>query len=607
VLVFAVLAGSADLGRAASTPGRRGRPRATSSRATKIRKLSIPRSRPRMRVRRAPRVAATAVKRAATGRAEGATPVGKVEIEVHAHPSQDGWFDAFMSAPDETPLGRLEMKDGALAGAMPRAEKFSLSVTWYVEGFGHLWLEADNGGRLYRPGQVKNLQLNYELAKSRVRRNQRVLRRYRQGGLVVPDEVVRKQEEAARLFDRAGNAPSSEARARLSDRSLIEALQAGEQLELAWASHQQSRPGFKRPRLGADSRHYWVGPWQEIDKHIFKLLDIATITHYDADAWAPHFQPSEGQLRWGLLDDIYNWLAGRQVDVVARPIFWPHDSVTPEFLRKKSFPELKTYVVEHATRMVEHWGPRVTHWEIANEMHDWANVHDLDPDQITELIKLVSQTVRRLQPDATLVVNNTYIFGEYAGLGQTAQGPARRTPRTPYRFVKDLVDAGVDFDVIGLQFYHPLRDLSDTVRLFEKFETLGKRIWISEAGAPSEENQQGIRLRGQVPSQKLQADWAENLFRVAGARASVDALLWYDISDNRNFTPSGGLLTFDGKPKEVFHRLVALKQEWEAQENARRQVETGRQSKISPGLRRPLGSSARLSARKRESSAGDLE
>jgi GH35 family endo-1,4-beta-xylanase len=565
-LVFSVLAGSVELGQAARTTGRTGR-RAAIARA-KTRKVA--RSRPRMRVRRAPRVARTTVVSRATAPAQGAGPASRVAIDVLAHPSQDGWFDAFMSAPDETPLGKLEMVDGQLAGAMPRAEKFSLSVTWYVEGFGHLWLEADNGGRLYRPEQVQRLQLNHELAKSRVRRNQRVLRRYRQGGLIVPDEVVRKQEEASRLFDRAQSAPSSEERARLSDRSLIAALQAGEALELAWARHQQARPGWKRPQLGADSRHYWVGPWQEIDKHIFKLIDIATITHYDADAWAPHFQPSEGQLRWGLLDDIYAWLAGRQVEVVARPIFWPHDSVTPEFLRKKTFPELKTYVVEHATRMVEHWGPRVTHWEIANEMHDWANVHDLDPQQITELIKLISQTVRRLQPNATLVVNNTYIFGEYAGLGQTAQGPARRAPRTPYRFVKDLVDAGVDFDVIGLQFYHPLRDLSDTVRLFEKFETFGKRIWISEAGAPSDQNQQGIRLRGQLPSEKLQADWAENLFRVAGARASVEALLWYDISDNRNFTPSGGLLTFDGQPKEVFHRLVALKEEWEALENDRR-------------------------------------
>ncbi|HEU5058874.1 MAG TPA: endo-1,4-beta-xylanase [Kofleriaceae bacterium] len=557
LLALALLAASAGPGEGARSPRK---PAVSKARVGKAP------SRSRVRVPRRGLAARPVIEAARPALAR--KPAGRIEVAVHAHPSQDGWFDAFMSAPDETPLGKLAMKGGALTGEMPRASKFSLSVTWYVEGFGHLWLEADNGGRLYRPGQATGLQLNYELARSRVRRNQRVLRRYRKGGLAVPDEVRRRQEEAASLFAEAGDARSDSERAALSDRSLALALRAGEELELAWARHQQSRPGWQRPRLGADSRHYWVGPWQEIDKHIFQLLDIATITHYDADTWAPHFQPSEGKLRWGLLEDIYDWLAGRRVEVVARPIFWPHDSVTPAFLRAKSFPELKTYVVEHATRMVEHWGPRVTHWEIANEMHDWANVHDLDPQQTTELIKLIAKTVRRLQPGAVLVVNNTYVFGEYAGLDQTAQGPGKRPLRTPYRFIADLVDAGVDFDVIGLQFYHPIRDLSDTVRLFEKFETFGKRIWISEAGAPSAETPQGMRLRGQVPTETLQADWAENLFRVAGARASVDALLWYDISDNRNFTPSGGLLSSDGTPKEVFHRLVALKREWEARSSS---------------------------------------
>ena len=562
LLVAAILAGAPAPGEAARSgrSARGARTRATPARATRTKPTSRSGLRSRARVAAAKAVAAKRPLRVAKKK-----PTRGLKVELRAHPSQDGWFDAFLSAPDTTPLGKLEMVDGALTGALPRG-RFSLSAVWYVEGFGHLWLEADNGGRLYRPGDVQGLQLNYELAKSRVRRNQRVLRRYRRGGLTVPDEVLRRQDEAARLFAEAGSAGSSEERAALSDRALAEALHAGEALELAWARHLVSRPGWKRPRFGADSRHYWVGPWQEITKHIFKLLDIATITHYDADSWAPHFQPREGTLVWGLLDDIHAWLAERRVEVVARPIFWPHDSVTPEFLRAKTFPELETYVVEHATRMVQHWGPRVTHWEIANEMHDWANVHDLDPQQTTELIKLIAQTVRRLQPGATLVVNNTYIFGEYAGLGQTAQGPATRPPRTPVRFIKDLVEAGVDFDVIGLQFYHPIRDLSDTVRLLEQFETFGKRIWISEAGAPSGDNPQGIRLRGQVPTERLQADWAENLFRVVGARPSVDALLWYDISDNRNFTPTGGLLTAGGTPKEVFHRLVALKEEWAAAE-----------------------------------------
>jgi hypothetical protein len=53
---------------------------------------------------------------------------------------------------------------------------------------------------------------------------------------------------------------------------------------------------------------------------------------------------------------------------------------------------------------------------------------------------------------------------------------------------------------------------------------------------------------------------------VLGARPSIDAICWYDLTDFRSFLHNGGVLTDDGEPKEVFVRLLRLKEEWKRAE-----------------------------------------
>ena len=471
---------------------------------------------------------------------------GPFGVQMRAHPKQSPDMQAYLTTADGVPTRST-------------SGKATLNVCWYVEGFGHLWLDAEN----VDVKGLGKLLLNVELARGRVRRNEQVLKRYSKAGLTIPADIRTQQNAAQRALQQSRRAGTKAERAALADKALAAAVRAGEALELAWSAFAQRKPTFVRPPFGVDARHYWLGRSQEIDKLIPKLIDVATITHYVSDSWAPHFEPSEGLLNWGMRDEQFAWLDRHGITAEARPILWPHECVTPEFLAKKSFAELKTYVVDHATKMVEHWNTRITRWEIANEMHDWANIHQLTPAQITEVIALIAKTVRTLQPQATLVVNCTNPFGECAGLGQTAQGPGENL-RTPYMFIRDLVDAGVDFDVIGLQFYNPQRDLSDTVRLIERFEAFGKKIRVSEAEAPSTDD--GSEFHGKPFDEKQQADWAESLFRVVGTRPSCEALFWYDISDVRAFMNSGGLLTDDGSPKQSYDRLLALRAEWTRQE-----------------------------------------
>jgi endo-1,4-beta-xylanase len=484
---------------------------------------------------------------------------GAVTVLARPHPKQGDYVEGYFSAPDTRPLGMFKNSGKNISIDSP--ERFFITARWFVEGYGYLYLEADNAGQFYEPGTGK-LSLNYEFARSRVLRNRQVISRYRSQGLAVPGELETLQAGAERNLNEATWANNETGRAYYSDLALRLAIKIGDEVELKWAAHQQKQPGFKRPVFGIDGRHFLWARAEKIDEWVPKLFDYGTITHYVSDTWFPHFEPKEGDLRWGTKIEQYDWMKSHGMEVEARPILWPHEWVTPDWLKGKSFEDLKKYTREHATAMVKYWGDRITNWEVANEMHDWANVHQLTPSQITEIIKIACDTVRALQPHAKLIINNTMVFGEYAGM-RWGSPPEGRAIRTPLLFIRDLVEAGIDFDVIGLQIYHPERDLSDLVRLLEKFEKFGKKIVISEVGAPSVSKPGDEGWAGQRWNKKSQADWAEKIYRVTGTRPSVCGVFWYDITDFRSFTPGGGVLRENGRPKEVCYRLMELKKEWD--------------------------------------------
>jgi endo-1,4-beta-xylanase len=469
-------------------------------------------------------------------------------------------LQVYTNLPERGPFNKAISDDGLIRIDVP--EKFSLTVNWYTDKHGYLWLTADNEGKFYDLSmKPQRFHLNYELAESRVVHNRHTWKRYREKGLNLKPNAVALHRQSEKFLQLA-KSEEGESRARLSDLSLVNAIEFSGELEIAWSFLQQKKPGFKPPLFGVDSRHYFWTNIDNLNKYFPQLFDYATITHYLTDSWFPPFEPNEGDLRWGAKEDIFAWLNGYGTVVQARPILWFHEGVTPEWLRKKNFEEVKEYARVHAKSLVEHWGNRITRWEVANEMHDWANVLNLSPAQITEVIKITSQTVRELQPHATLIINNTSIFGDYAAL-ETAPGesPSRRTP---YLFIKDLIEADVDFDVIGLQLYEPMRDLSELVRLIEKFEAFNKEIMISEMGVPSYYEDDEFLASGQTRwSETLQAKWAENVFRVLGVRPSVRVICWYDLTDFRSFVNNGGVLTDDGLPKEVFAHLKQLKEEWQ--------------------------------------------
>ncbi|MBT8400354.1 MAG: endo-1,4-beta-xylanase [Rhodothermia bacterium] len=467
-------------------------------------------------------------------------------------------------------------REGVVAPVSMADRPFAINARWFVEGFGFVWLDADNEGRLYRmedfahPG-VRNL--NVEFARTRVGRNAERLSRYRREGASFSSEVIGLQDLAANLLDDA-LARKGETAGDYANRSLLYSLWAGEKIELEKARNDIDRLARTDDFFfGCETRQYVWAKSVTLTERFEELFNYATVTHYVDDTWYEVFEPREGKHRWGIKDNIVDWLTEKGITIEGRPLVWFHPAVTPDWLKQKNFGEVKDYVERHVEAVVGHYGNLVNHWEVVNEYHDWANIHDHTPDQITEIVTLACEKTREVNPDAVRIINNCCPFAGYAAYGHSASGESDRPLRSPRKFMEDLVAADVPFDVVGVQMYFPQRTLADIVRLIERFEVFGKPVHITEIGATSGPTK-GDLLSGnrEVPGapydwhrpwdEDLQADWLEDVYTIFYSKPFIEGASWYDFADFRTFIENGGLIKVDGTRKQSFHRLKQLLETW---------------------------------------------
>ncbi len=452
---------------------------------------------------------------------------------------------------------------------------FAVNAKWYVEGFGFVWLEADNAGQFYTPDDFRGERvrnLNVEFARSYVARNAATMGRYAGMRTDFSSEVRGLHAMAQELLESAQR-QSGESAGETANQSLLYALWAGEKIELEHAHAVLARPRTGDFYFGCETRQYIWAKSETMTERFQDVFNFATVTHYVWDTWYPIFEPSEGVHRWGIKDDIVDWLTEQGITIEGRPILWFHPSVTPDWLREKNFSEVKNYVENHARALVGHYGDKILHWEVVNEYHDWANVHDFTPEQITEVVRLACETTHDVNPKVDRLINNCCPYAEYAADGYTAHGSSLRPLRTPRQFVADLVEAEVPFETVGVQMYFPERSLADIVRHVDRFAAFGKPVYLTEIGATSGPTRADVmleRMELQGPlydwhrpwDEDLQADWLEQLYTVLYARPYVDALNWYDFADFRTFIPNGGLVRENASTKQSYERLQGLLGDW---------------------------------------------
>ncbi len=423
--------------------------------------------------------------------------------------------------------------DGILISDTEGRKKFSISVRWNVEGFGYLFIPADNEGNYYelpKSGMLE-LNLNYELAKTRVHSNSQRRNKFESDGWKSSIELKHQLDLSEELLNDAKRLKSSSLQcAEYSQRSLIYSTITSEMMELEKARFDISKNGKRSDfYFGCDSRGYFQMESPKLFMERFnEAFNYATVTHY----------------------------------------------LTPEWLKKKTYFELLKYVEKHVREVVGFYKDEIEVWEVVNEMHDWANEVQLNHKQTIELTKLACDVARDTNPKVRLLINNCCPFADYVQKGMWHEIPAKFPQRTPHQFTKQIIEAGVDFDIIGVQVYFVHHTLTEALQSIERYEKMGKAVQLAEIGAPSYGITQEFTEAEEDFSQKpyewhrhwdeeLQADWLESIFTYAYSKKFIEAANWYDFVDPFGFLKKGGILRSPkGEKKAAFDRLISLKNKW---------------------------------------------
>ena len=73
------------------------------------------------------------------------------------------------------------------------------------------------------------------------------------------------------------------------------------------------------------------------------------------------------------MDAILGQMAGTEILAKGHPLVWFHNAGIPEFLKKKSWSEIRQSCREYVLGSVGRYRTRIHAWDVINEAHDWAN------------------------------------------------------------------------------------------------------------------------------------------------------------------------------------------------------------------------------------------
>lgn len=338
----------------------------------------------------------------------------------------------------------------------------------------------------------------------------------------------------------------------------------------------QTRHAFN---FGGSLAADWEVPRQdwypEFKTHFAQLFNYATIDFY----WAVHAQ-KRGE--WDYRADSrakLDWAKGAGMRLRGHPLMW-HE-VAPKWIESstRSVASLDGDIMKHIRMLVKDY-PEIDEWDLYNETpgirlkdpelgaRRW--VESLGgPGPTTEVIV---DAVREIQPNGRFIVNH------FSG-----------SDPEYHEQIEYCLAQNVSFDAIGVQTHmHHQGDTYTESRLWnalEQFSEYGKPLQLSEisilscelfpswddlsvwekeisaakqAGAP-------IPLKPSTPEwERYQAELTRDFYTLAFSHPSVEALIWWTITDLKPWRGMpAGLLDAEGQPKPVYHVLDQLiNQDW---------------------------------------------
>lgn len=350
--------------------------------------------------------------------------------------------------------------------------------------------------------------------------------------------------------------------------ALAHAVYAAEAALLERSRLQLKKAARRDLKLGCNFFRY-TSPNARYAKYFREIFDFATLPFYPRDT-----VPAEGVYDYGYIENALGFLEDNHITSKGHPLWFGHSEVSPDWLKKLSYEELKEQAGKIAAHHAGAFRGRIPVWDTMNEAHDWANCFELNQQQLAELTRICCEAQKEADPAAEAVMNVCLPFAEYVAGRYNCYGSLPEKLLSPLAYFRSLEEKNIAFDTIGIQMYFPARDMVAVSRLLDVYSGLGKPIHITEMGANG-----GVRSLSQGGpgsnwsqlnmsegswhggwGERTQAEWMEYMYTILAARKEIKALTWWDFIEP-SFFGNGAFLYENEVPREIFFRLKELKKD----------------------------------------------
>ena len=291
---------------------------------------------------------------------------------------------------------------------------------------------------------------------------------------------------------------------------------------------------------------------------ITALFNAATLPFY----WA-RFEPQRGKPITEKVKNTARYCLDHNMTTKGHPLCW--HTLTADWLLEMNNQEILRAQIARIKRDVTDFRGLIDMWDVINEAVIMPIFEKYD-NGITRLckelgriktIKTMFDTVRKTNPNATLLINDFDVSSAYDIL------------------IEGCLEAGIKFDVIGIQshMHQGWWGVEKTLKVLENFERFNLPIHLTETTLVSghlmppeivDLNDYQVNDWPTTPEgEERQAEQTIQHYKALFSHPLVEGITWWDYSDGGWLNAPAGLLRKDGTTKPAYEELMRLiKGEW---------------------------------------------
>ena len=295
---------------------------------------------------------------------------------------------------------------------------------------------------------------------------------------------------------------------------------------------------------------------EDLFKKRFKeLFNFAVLPFY----W-DSYERRPARPRWQEILEVVKWCKANDITAKGHPLVWTHRAGTPKWLSKYSLEVSEEMLKSRVIRIVDGYSGEVDMWDVVNEaVHTRTWRHTEKSNYISESVEDMADYVEKAfrwahkgNPEAKLILNDFALI------------PDESARERFVALVKELQSRDVPISGLGLQAHEPRQEWfppQQTWETLNDLSELGYPLHITEFTPQSSGKQITGGWREGKWTEKNQADFAEQLCRLAFGHPNVVSFNFWGLSDRRIWLEKGGLITEEYEPKPVYERVRKLFQE----------------------------------------------